>query len=75
MPAVRANASRSTLVGLPPDQYTAPNSEYIGHIDGVTWKSVMVSLKKASDDLTKYIQKAQFVIDFEIKNLIEGQGR
>ena len=35
------------------------------HIDGVTWKPVIVSLKKASDSLIKCIQNVKFGIGFE----------
>ena len=39
------------------------------HIDGVTWEPAMVSLKKASDGLTKHTQKPQFGIGFEIEKM------
>ena len=42
-------------------------------MDGVTWKPSIVTLKKANDGLTRYVQKTQLVIWFEIRNEIEGQ--
>ena len=43
------------------------------HIDGVPWKLAMVSLTKTNDSPTKYVQKVQFDILFEIKIEIERQ--
>ena len=56
-----------------PKYHRLPRSVYSQYLIVTTLDPVINSLKKASDGLTKYIQTAQFVIGFEIKNEIEGQ--
>ena len=70
-PAVKQSIAKGCSNGCSLNWFIPSSSFQATPINGVNWKPVMVSLKKASNGLAKYMQKVWLGISFKIKNEIE----